>query len=160
MSIRINVDPTNPGQFFACCGLLELANRLWGDAEGWFEKGKGNFCIEPLHLEDSGDSAHLIFAAAIADCTLRNTMTELQLKRHDLLSSMPKKTVDDDPLLKSEKKSLDALWREAPVVLGSPFNLRIDWFMDSLTGGSVLKTMGRPAVGLRYCGWYAKLRDY
>ncbi len=29
MSIRINVDPTNPGQFFACCGLLELADRLW-----------------------------------------------------------------------------------------------------------------------------------
>ena len=29
MSIRIAVDPTNPGQFFACCGLLELADRLW-----------------------------------------------------------------------------------------------------------------------------------
>jgi CRISPR-associated protein Csb3 len=43
MSIRINVDPTNPGQFFACCGLLELADRLWPGAEGWFEKRK--FCI-------------------------------------------------------------------------------------------------------------------
>ena len=29
MSIRVNVDLTNPGQFFACCGLLELADRLW-----------------------------------------------------------------------------------------------------------------------------------
>src|SRR5689334_5004733 len=28
-TIRINVDVTNPGQFFACCGLLELADRLW-----------------------------------------------------------------------------------------------------------------------------------
>ncbi|MFO0881793.1 MAG: hypothetical protein U0840_31230 [Gemmataceae bacterium] len=36
MSIRIQVDPTNPGQFFACCGLLELADRLWPGAEGWF----------------------------------------------------------------------------------------------------------------------------
>src|SRR5262249_37252967 len=36
MSIRINVDPTNPGQFFACCGLLDLADRLWPGAEGWF----------------------------------------------------------------------------------------------------------------------------
>ena len=26
-SIRVNVDLTNPGQFFACCGLLELADR-------------------------------------------------------------------------------------------------------------------------------------
>jgi CRISPR-associated protein Csx14 len=37
MSIRIQVDPSNPGQFFACCGLLELADRLWGSAEGWFD---------------------------------------------------------------------------------------------------------------------------
>lgn len=36
-AIRICVDPTNPGQYFACCGLLELADRLWGGAEGWFE---------------------------------------------------------------------------------------------------------------------------
>ncbi len=42
-SIRVAVDPTNPGQFFACCGLLELADRLWPGAEGWFEKGE--FCI-------------------------------------------------------------------------------------------------------------------
>lgn len=38
-TIRVRVDPTNPGQFFACCGLLELADRLWGGAEGSFEDG-------------------------------------------------------------------------------------------------------------------------
>jgi len=42
-SIRVNVDVTNPGQFFACCGLLALADRLWPGAEGWFERGE--FCI-------------------------------------------------------------------------------------------------------------------
>lgn len=36
-NFTINVDVTNPGQFFACCGLLELAHRLWPGAEGWFE---------------------------------------------------------------------------------------------------------------------------
>ena len=35
--IRVLLDPTNPGQFFACCGLLELADRLWPSCEGWFE---------------------------------------------------------------------------------------------------------------------------
>jgi len=40
-TIRIRVDATNPGQFFACCGLLELASRL-SEAKtppvlGWFE---------------------------------------------------------------------------------------------------------------------------
>ncbi len=42
--IRVNVDLTNPGQFFACCGLLELADRLWDGAEGWFEQRE--FCID------------------------------------------------------------------------------------------------------------------
>ncbi len=42
-NIKVNVDITNPGQFFACCGLLELADRLWAGAEGWFEEGV--FCI-------------------------------------------------------------------------------------------------------------------
>jgi CRISPR-associated protein Csb3 len=46
-TIRIYVDMTNPGQFFACCGLLELADRLWTGSEGWFEGNpmSGKFCI-------------------------------------------------------------------------------------------------------------------
>ncbi|MFM9965534.1 MAG: type I-U CRISPR-associated protein Cas8c [Planctomycetaceae bacterium] len=37
-NIAIPVDLTNPGQFFACCGLLELADRLWPGAVGWFDR--------------------------------------------------------------------------------------------------------------------------
>jgi hypothetical protein len=36
-AIRVGVDPTNPGQFFACCGMLELADRLWPATAAWFE---------------------------------------------------------------------------------------------------------------------------
>lgn len=43
--IRVAVDPTNPGQFFACCGLLELADRLWPGAQGWFADGGHEFCM-------------------------------------------------------------------------------------------------------------------
>jgi hypothetical protein len=43
--ITINVDLTNPGQFFACCGLLELADRLWPGAEGWFSDDGALFQI-------------------------------------------------------------------------------------------------------------------
>ncbi|MCP9448560.1 MAG: type I-U CRISPR-associated protein Cas8c [Nitrospira sp.] len=39
-AICVRVDPSNPGQFFACCGLLELADRLWDGAEGWFERSE------------------------------------------------------------------------------------------------------------------------
>ena len=40
--MSVQVDITNPGQFFACCGLLEVAHRVWcpGPAEGWFTDGQ------------------------------------------------------------------------------------------------------------------------
>lgn len=52
-SIRINVDVSNPGQFFACCGLLELADRLWPGAEGWFERRQ-------FLIESKGDLSQLV----------------------------------------------------------------------------------------------------
>jgi CRISPR-associated protein Csx14 len=44
-TIRVNVDLANPGQFFACCGLFELAERLWPGAEGWFANDGATFNI-------------------------------------------------------------------------------------------------------------------
>jgi len=38
-TIRIRVDVTNPGHYFACCGLLELASRMSPETQGWFEPG-------------------------------------------------------------------------------------------------------------------------
>ncbi len=38
--ISVPVNLSNPGQFFACCGLLELADRLWPGAEGWVTTGE------------------------------------------------------------------------------------------------------------------------
>lgn len=35
--IRLDVDLTNPGQFFGCCGVFELAQRLWPRATARFE---------------------------------------------------------------------------------------------------------------------------
>lgn len=36
-NVRVKVDVTNPGQFFACCGLLELADRLAPGAQAAFQ---------------------------------------------------------------------------------------------------------------------------
>lgn len=35
-ALEIGVDLCNPGEFLACCGLLEIADRLWPGSEGWF----------------------------------------------------------------------------------------------------------------------------
>ncbi len=47
-AIRMKLDPCNPGQFFACCGLLELADRLWDGAEGWFASRGSEFYLAPV----------------------------------------------------------------------------------------------------------------
>ncbi len=71
-SIRVDVDPTNPGQFFACCGLLELADRIWDGAEGWSERGA-------FRISAGGDLAELLRVASRAEL--------IQLDRDDDTSS-------------------------------------------------------------------------
>jgi CRISPR-associated endonuclease/helicase Cas3 len=67
-TINVTLDPTNPGQFFACCGLLELANRLWDGVEGWFAKDNRSF-----NISGSGTLEDLIRAVTTAKLTLHDT---------------------------------------------------------------------------------------
>ena len=60
---RVAVDPANPGQFFACCGLLELAARLHSGAEGCFA-GTKEFVVA-----GAGGLAALVEAIAGAELT-------------------------------------------------------------------------------------------
>lgn len=130
-SIRINVDVTNPGQFFACCGLLELADRLWPGAEGWFEdkrfmvRCKGSF----KELFDALDS-----------CVLTNTMSHAQWARRQEFNGMKSSDRKGGPSLEMERKELKSLIRETPIRLKRPFDLTLDWFTDSYAGGSRFKT--------------------
>ena len=70
MSFSVHVDVRNPGQFFACCGLFELASRAeppaaawWSpietvsNSEGGFERvyqGSALVFTWPLHLAPGG----------------------------------------------------------------------------------------------------------
>jgi CRISPR-associated protein Csb3 len=136
-AIRVRVDPTNPGQFFACCGLLELADRLWRGAEGWFDQ-QWHFLLRPTQLTEDCTASTLV--DRIGGCVVTNTMTDGELRRRDELSSMPKEQREGAPGLAAEKKELDTLWREAPIRLLEPFHLRLDWFTDDRAGGATFKT--------------------
>ncbi|HTQ40311.1 MAG TPA: type I-U CRISPR-associated protein Cas8c [Pirellulales bacterium] len=137
-AIRINVDPTNPGQFFACCGLLELVDRLWPRAEGWFEKGE--FCIEC-------EGALCKVLDAFVSCRLTNTMTEAQHVRFKEITAMKVKERKSTPGVEDEEKTLGAMLREASIVLKAPFDITLDWFTDGYAGGSRFKTWaGRQSV--------------
>lgn len=137
-TIRINVNPANPGQFFACCGLWELAERLATGAEAWFEGCQ--FCIA---CQSSLDD----LLNALAACSLTNTMTTAQHARFREIAAMTVKERTAIPGVEDESKLLEELLRESPIVLGMPFGITLDWFADEFAGGSRFKTWaGRQSV--------------
>ncbi len=83
---RIRVDVTNPGQFFACCGLLELASRLGPDAQAWFEP------------------AHFVVSKAPSLAELMNTLREVHLIQMDT------EDITASPIQVSEPFSLRLDW--------------------------------------------------
>ena len=103
-NIRVNVDVTNPGQFFACCGLLELADRLWPGAEGWFDGAE--FCIRS--------------PAAILMQLLREARNSMPLSSE---------AVTEEEIDTEENDDDDN--RVSPIVLGAPFGIRLDWWQDT-----------------------------
>jgi CRISPR-associated protein Csx14 len=63
----IPVDLFNPGQVFACLGLLELADKLLGNAQGSFDLSHGNttrFCIRASGDKSPVNSAIEFFREA------------------------------------------------------------------------------------------------
>lgn len=136
-NIVVKVDVTNPGEFFACCGLLELADRLWPGTEGWFDLVGQHFC---LHVSATSEfEASRRFLEALVETNMVNTMTTSQMQRREELAAMSKKERKAQRL-EDDKKALDKLWRESPILIGAPFSLRVDWFLDDYGGGSTFKT--------------------
>jgi CRISPR-associated protein Csb3 len=141
--IRVSLDPTNPGQFFACCGLHELADRIWPSTEGWFEKEV--FFLRAKAGTENATAVNLF--NLLEGCVLCNTMTPVQLARFKELSEMKGSARSKSPGLDEEKSSLEKLLREEPILLHAPFHLRLDWFLDDRAGGSRFKTWaGRQSV--------------
>ena len=108
--IKIQVDPTNPGQFFACCGLLELADRLTGKAEGWFEKDKGEFVI--------------------------NAETNLETLTQKIVHAQMKFLDKDDEVDNMKKIQIQ---KDSAVLIGEPFMIRIDWWKKPSKDGKKFK---------------------
>lgn len=104
-TIRINVDVTNPGQFFACCGLLELADRLWPGAEAWFDSYPmpSEFCI----WTPNGDGSLKTLSETACKCEF------------DVDDDANEETDDDE-----EKAAVD------PIIITSPVQIVLNWWSD------------------------------
>ena len=105
--IALNVDLRNPGQYFACCGILELASRLWPGSEAWFAK----------------DSARAVFHVA----TRNGHNDPLAAIVHELCAAQPlvMLAADHEAQTQADRK---------PVVI-VPFQLRLDWWLDPYGSG-------------------------
>ncbi|MET0659801.1 MAG: type I-U CRISPR-associated protein Cas8c [Steroidobacteraceae bacterium] len=132
----VRIDLRNPGQFFACCGLLELADRIAPGTQGLFE-GKSFSLVSTGTTATAGVKE---ITEALLGCTLSNTMTAEQVRRFDELSMGKNGGQERTVASLDEKKHLEKLRREEPLLLHEPFRLRLDWFQDSNAGGSRFKT--------------------
>ena len=155
-TMRLRLDPLNPGHFLACCGALELADRAWGGAEGWFEEGAEFFCAAPIEREVSRNYGGAVLLENLKSASLANVhMSEVQRTRLDELSASVKKSKKNPEMTDvgaieaantaatAEKESLEALWdgsKDGALHLGAPFHLRLDWHLDGLTGAGRFKT--------------------
>jgi CRISPR-associated protein Csb3 len=110
---RVNVDATNPGQFFACCGLLELAARIDPNTLAHFDGGR--FVI---HAD----------VRAVLDCFFE-CKVDTSPKNDDESGD-----ADDNDEFNSHRG------RIYPMILREPFNLRLDWWTGEEAQSQKLKT--------------------
>lgn len=127
MSIRINVDPSNPGQFFACCGLLELADRLWRGTEGWFIPSESVFSLTSCET-----TTLLQLLSSVREVGLRGELSPaLQAEREELEKRRRQVKKTGKELERDEeerRKELGTLLRSGAISIDQPFNLRLDWW--------------------------------
>lgn len=112
--IRINVDVTNPGQFFACCGLLELASRIDESTLAYFDPG------------------HFVIHADV--CSILNDFFKCEVDVDSSAEDTDDPEGDDDSEIDFHRG------RVYPMTLREPFDLRLDWWNDNEAQRQKLKT--------------------
>lgn len=110
--ITLRVDVANPGHYFACCGLFELATRLASDAQAYFEQDEATQQWRFVIVTTNGEDAPTF--------TLQSLLEKIT--QMDIAALEP----DDAP------KTL--------LTIGEPFNLSIDWWRYEGSKAGKLKT--------------------
>ena len=115
-NIQIPVDLTNPGQFFACCGLLELASRIDEHAQGYFRSSE--FSLET---------------------TARDVLEAFFKCQVDVVTSFQSSDAEQDDEDVATGVEDSHRGRVYPMRLGEPFNLWLNWWTDKDAQGQKLK---------------------
>ncbi len=133
----VYVDVMNPGQFFGCCGLLELAHRLWPGAEGWFDASATVFSVSGGEGV-VGELDHLL--DRLAQCPVMGPSEADRMERKALereRRELKKHSRELPPEKESRRKQLGVEARQGKILLGEPFNLVLDWWEASGDDGAI-----------------------
>ncbi|MGA7408951.1 MAG: hypothetical protein WBW33_00605 [Bryobacteraceae bacterium] len=72
---RLPLDMSNPGQFFACCGLFEIADLASGGSNAWFERDEPAFVI---------NTPEILPPQSMSLCDATGDVDDLKLETLDL----------------------------------------------------------------------------
>ncbi len=126
----VRVDVRNPGQFFGCCGLLELAHRLWPGAEAWFDVADSQFFVVVRNPEAT--LAGLV--EALRQCHVSG-LTETERQEQKRLEAEKRKLKEENGVFAAEKeqrrKELGQRARKGALQLADPVALLLDWWQSS-----------------------------
>jgi CRISPR-associated protein Csb3 len=125
-SFSIDADATNPGQFFACCGLLELAHRRWPGAEAWFDARNGRFAVIAGHAEANLER----LVETLKTCEVSGLTAAERAEREDL-ETKKRNAGKGESLPEDEERRRKALGekaRKGALRLGGPFSVLLDWW--------------------------------
>ncbi len=105
--ITLDADLRNPGQFFACCGVLELASRVWPGSEGWFA------------VKGSRAAFHVATGSG----------------HNDPLGQIVRNLCEPDELVViAQDDAVEKLQADRQPVVLATFGLLLDWWLNSYGG--------------------------
>jgi len=147
-TFSVQVDVRNPGQFFACCGLLELAHRLWPGAEGWFSTDDTRFNV----LASAADPDMLrCIIRRLDEVGIKGDLSANERRELDELESKKRSMAKEGGALPDgddeRRSSLGKRRREGAHTLHEPFGLRVAWWQEE--GDDIAKTFAGKQEVLR-----------
>jgi hypothetical protein len=123
------VNPANPGHYFACCGLFELVTRpsLFPAAVAWFEQ------------TDTGCRFHLANTPPLNDLLKKITAAGITAVEDSACADAEEPNDADEADEDADEKESGKEASAPPLLIGAPFNFRLDWWTTTSLETSALK---------------------